>query len=119
WPHIRARLQTGPLGPHLDGFVELLQGEGYAPGVIRRHVRAADVFGRWLSRRGMAASRVDEATVSRFVAGLGWYTTRLRPRGRLPDLAFGVRKLAAMLWQQGVARYAEPTLPTAIERWLQ
>lgn len=119
WPHIRARLQVGPLAPHLDGFVELLQKDGYAPRVIRHHVRAADVFGRWLSRRRLAASQVDEATVSRFVSGLGRYTTRLRPGGRLPDVAFGVRKLAEMLWQQGVARRVEPTPPSATERWLR
>lgn len=119
WAHIRARLQGGPLGPHLDGFVELLLKDGYAPGVIRRYLRAADAFGRWLSRRGLPANRVDEATVSCFAAGLGRYTTRLRPGGRLPDLVFGVRKLAALLWQRGIARRTEPAPPTDTERWLQ
>ena len=119
WPHIRARLRAGPLGPHLDGFVELLQKEGYARRVVRRHIRAAGVFGRWLQRRQLAASQVDEVAMSRFIAGLGRYPTRLRPRGRLRDLAFGVRKLAEMLWQQGVARRAESRAPTAAEQWLQ
>lgn len=120
WPHLRARLSAGPLGPHLDGYVELLQKEGYTRRVVRRHIRAADVFGRWLKRRQLAASQVDEAAVSRFLAGLGRYPTRLRPRGRLRDLVFGVRKLAEMLWRQGVARRAEPRPPpTAAEQWLQ
>lgn len=119
WPHIRARLRAGPLGHHLDDFVEMLQRQGYGRRVIRHHIRAVDVFGRWLKRRQLVASQVDEATVSRFVAGLGRYTTRLRPHGRLRDLAFGARKLAAMLWQQGVARCAEPPPPTATEQWLR
>jgi site-specific recombinase XerD len=119
WPHIRARLEAGPFGPHLDGFVELLQKEGYASRVIRHHIRAADVFGQWLLRRRLGARQVDEAIVSRFVTGLGRYSTQLRPRGRLPEMAFGVRKLAEMLWQKGVARRAQPPPLTATERWLQ
>jgi site-specific recombinase XerD len=119
WPHIRARLQAGPLGTHLDGFVEILQKDGYTPRVIRHHIRAADAFGLWLSSHDLAASQVDEATVSRFVAGLGRHTTRLRPRGRSPQIASGVRKLGAMLWQQGVSRRVEPVAPSATKLWLQ
>ncbi len=119
WPHIRARLRAGPLGPHLDDFVEWLQKEGYARPVIRHHIRAADVFGRWLKHRQLAASQVDEATVSRFIAGLGRYPTRLRPHGRLRAVAHGVRKLAEMLRQQGVAHCAEPPPLTAAEQWLR
>lgn len=45
WPHILARLRAGPLGPHLDGFVEALQTAGYTPRGIRRHLQAVDKLG--------------------------------------------------------------------------
>jgi site-specific recombinase XerD len=100
---IRTRIQSGPLGPYVDGFVTALQREGYTLGVTRRYVRAADVFGRWLSSHGITAQEVDEAVITRFVTPLRWTRSPSRPRGVPPAMASGVRKLAAFLWTEGVA----------------
>jgi integrase len=101
--HIRTRIQSGPLGPYIDGFVTVLQREGYTPGVTRRYVRAADVFGRWLSSQGIAVREIDEAVVTRFVAPLRRTRSPFRPRGVPPAMASGIRKLAAFLWAEGIA----------------
>lgn len=119
WPHIRARLQTGPLSPHLDAFIAALQCAGYTPRGIRRHLHAADVFGQWLVCHGIAVAEVDEATLARCVTGLGRYVSRARPRGRLRELAFGVHRLGTWLWEQAIAT-RHPAVPaaTTTEGWL-
>lgn len=101
--NVRTRIQSGPLGPYVDGFVTALQREGYTPGVPRRYVRAADVFGRWLSSHGIAVREVDESVVARFATPLRRTRSPSRPRGVPPAMASGVRKLAAFLWAEGIA----------------
>jgi integrase/recombinase XerD len=115
--HICARLHAGPLGPYVDGFVDALVREGYARGVMRRYLHAVDVFARWLTRRRIAPRAIDGGVVARFVTQRGRRVTRARPRGRVPDLACGVRTFARVLWAQGVARQAPPPTTDA-ERWL-
>lgn len=118
-PQIRARLGAGPLREHVDAFVGALQDDGYAPGVIRRYVHAVDVLGQWLARRRIAASDIDEALVARFVAPLKRRRAPGRTRGRLPDIASGVRTFATRLWSAGSARRRSAPPATATERWLQ
>ena len=117
-PQIRSRIGAGPLAEHVDAFVAVLQDEGYAPGVMRRYVYAIDVFGQWLARRQIAASDLDETIVARFVARLKRPHAPGRPRGRLPDVACGVRKFTARLWSAGDAtrHNAPPVTPT--DQWL-
>jgi site-specific recombinase XerD len=120
WPHIRARLEAGPLGPYLDGFVAALRQTGYSPGQIRRHLHAADRFGGWRRRHGIVATAIDEAIVARFIAGLGRYPSRARPRGRLRELASGVHRLGTWLWEQAIApRHLGIAADTAVDRWLR
>ncbi len=115
--HIRARLHAGPLGPYVDGFVDTLVEEGYSRSVMRRYLRAVEVFARWLKRRRIAPGAIDGRVVARFVVERRRSVTRARPRGRVPDLACGVRTFARVLWGQGVAR-REPVPTTDAERWL-
>jgi site-specific recombinase XerD len=117
---IQARLRAGPLARYIDGFVEALQEWGYAELVVRLYVRAADLFGEWLVRAGLGVRDIDEATVERFVTGLGRYSPPSRPRGRVPDIACGVRRLAEYLWQEDVAnRRSAAAATTEVDRWLQ
>lgn len=115
--HIRARLEAGPLGPYVDGFVDVLVREGYARGVVRRYVHAIERFACWLRTRRISPKRIDERVVARFVAQCGRRATRARPAGRLPDLASGVRRFARVLWTQGVAPRS-PAAITEAARWL-
>jgi len=66
-PHICRQIRSGPLGPWIDGFLLALTTSGYATSVIRRHVRAAVVFGDWLVRHRIAVADIDKRVVARFV----------------------------------------------------
>ena len=46
-----ARLRTGPSGPHIDGFAEALEQEGYSSASAVRYLRAAAHFGHFLHKR--------------------------------------------------------------------
>lgn len=114
---IRAQLEAGPLGPYVDGFVDVLIREGYARGVVRRYLRAVERFARWLRQRRIRPKQIDERVVARFVVQFDRTVTRARPGGRLPDLASGVRTFARVLWMQGLAPRS-PAATTEAARWL-
>ena len=73
-----ARLQSGPLAQELPLLAEALDNERYPPETIRRYVRVADKFGRWLCKRGLNITEVDEATLARYRG-----TTGRRKNGQL------------------------------------
>lgn len=118
WPKIRARLCVGPLAPHLEGLVAEIQIQGYKSETVRRYILAADRLSAWMKRRGYLAEELDEVAVESFVKSLG----RCRPSrvriGRLPEVASGARKVASILWQQGVAGRWRASESHA-DRWLE
>jgi hypothetical protein len=59
------RLQEGVFGPYLPAFAVSLQQGGYSKGCIRRHLRAADRFGAWLSQQKLTLSDLTRALVKR------------------------------------------------------
>ena len=65
-PHICRHIRSGPLGPWIEDFLLALTTNGYATSVIRRHVRAAVVFGDWLVRHQIAVADIDERVVAQF-----------------------------------------------------
>ncbi|HLB16649.1 MAG TPA: site-specific integrase [Burkholderiales bacterium] len=117
-PHDRARLRAGPMHAHLAPFARALLAEDYRPRTVRRYLFAADAFGRWLQRRGVAVQAADDATVARYVESRGRFRCGARPRGRLPDAASGARKLLDVLRQHGVVA-PRPCLvaPSDTDRW--
>ncbi len=46
-----ARLETGPLGSHLDEPATTLQNQRYAASTIGIYLREAHAFGRWANER--------------------------------------------------------------------
>jgi hypothetical protein len=60
-PKVLRRLQEGVFGPYLPAFSESLQQEGYPKGCIRRHLRAADHFGAWLTKQRLTVGDVTSA----------------------------------------------------------
>ena len=119
-PRICDQIRSGPLGRWVDDFVDVLMTRGYATGTVRRYVRAAAIFSAWLAQQRVAATDVDETLVTRFVTGLSRRPSSTRPSGRLSDVAYGVRLVAAHLWTRGVA--ARPVPVAALcesEQWLQ
>jgi len=119
WPQIRTRLESGPLGSHLEPFVAALNEEGYTRNVIRRYLQAADRFTVWLRRHKLSASEIDEAIVTRYIGGLRRTRRAARSVGRLPEIASGVRKLARFLWEHRVAERRQGSERSqAPEQWL-
>lgn len=65
-PAALARLQVGPLGPHVDLFASLLSKRGYAKGTIRRQLRAVADLSHWLEEQGLRIDDLDEESLSGF-----------------------------------------------------
>jgi hypothetical protein len=64
-PKVLARLDGGPLGPHLPVLASDLEKTGYSVPTIRRHMRAADHFGRWLMKQAISVCDISEAIIER------------------------------------------------------
>ena len=62
-PRICEQIRSGPLGCWVDDFVDVFATRGYATTGMRRHVRAAAIFGAWLDQQRAAATDIDEALV--------------------------------------------------------
>ncbi|MBV9492473.1 MAG: hypothetical protein JO069_22495 [Verrucomicrobia bacterium] len=113
-PKVLRRLQEGVFGPYLPAFAASLQQEGYSKGCIRRHLRAADHFGAWLSPQKLALGDLTGALVGRYIEGRGRLYPASRPKGALPHNAQGLHELMAFLNLQGViAPAAEAPLTSA------
>lgn len=52
-------VRAGPLGKHVDGFVEALVSTGYERASIHAKVHVAAQLGRWLDRRGLGLRDLD------------------------------------------------------------
>jgi hypothetical protein len=91
-PKVLRRLQEGVFGPYLPAFAVSLQQEGYSKGCIRRHLRAADRFGAWLSQQKLTLSDLTRALVKRYIEGRGRLYSASRPNGALPHNAQGLHE---------------------------
>lgn len=74
-PETARLLRGGPLGQHVDGFVEALGALGYERASIHSKVLLVAQFGRWLERCGLGVGDLDDDRVHEFV---GWRRRRYR-----------------------------------------
>ena len=119
-PHICRHIRSGPLGPWIEDFLLALTTNGYATSVIRRHVRAAVVFGDWLVRHQIAVADIDERVVAQFVGARARWRSPARRNGRLSAVASGVRALAAHLWTHAIACPGAPVESESdLGQWLR
>lgn len=116
-----ARLQSGPLAQHLPFIAEALHQEQYPPETVRRYVRVADGFGRWLCKNGLRVTEADEATLARYRASTG-----RRQKGQLRAAGRGLARVLALLRKQHavgepvrVAETEGDTLVAAFDSHLQ
>ena len=58
---------VGQLALHADRFAALLAQEGYAPATVRGKLQLLDELGRWLKRRQLEATDIDEQRLSLFL----------------------------------------------------
>ena len=117
-PKVLSRLQEGVFGPYLPVFAASLHEEGYSRGCIRRHLRAADHFGVWLTNRRLAVGDLTRATLDRYIEGRGRLYSASTPNGRLPHSAQGLHELVEFLASQGVIATAVDTPLTSAGKWL-
>lgn len=108
-------LRAGPLGEHVDGFVEGLRSAGYEPRSIEAKVLVVAQLDRWLARRGREVRDLDEGRVAEFLrlrrrqyrahgaqAALLQLLRHLRTTGALPPTVASVKcgGPAALIEQQ-------------------
>lgn len=61
-------MRQGPLGPHLDGFADLLFARGYAKYSGRHRLRLAGDLNQWLDRQQIKAAKLNEQHIQDFLA---------------------------------------------------
>ncbi len=67
-PLVQERWHSGPLGPHVDAFARQLQELGYASTTSQQKLGVVAAFSRWLERRKLPVSEVDEQIVVKYLA---------------------------------------------------
>lgn len=104
------RMHDGSLGAHVDDFARQMLEQGYARASIRYALQLVADFGRWLSKH---RSTVPQLTGEHLACYL-----RYRSRGRhfRSGDASILRRLLALLVEQGVVTEAPPIEPTSAER---
>ena len=115
--HVRARLQSGPLGPYLEAFASYLWEKRYPAPTIRCYIRSAELFCLWLRQRKLCVGDATTGAINQYIGQLCRRPCPGRLHGRLPSAAFGLRQFLEVLRMQGVIAPASPQ-PTAEDRWL-
>jgi hypothetical protein len=116
-PKVLSRLQEGVFGPYLPAAAALHE-EGYSRGCIRRHLRAADHFGVWLTDRRLTVGDLTRATLDRYIEGKGRLYSASTPTGRLPHSAQGLHELVEFLASKGVIAPTVEVSLTSAGQWL-
>ena len=76
-PHVRRRLQRGPLAGAFAPYVDHLQKRGHGRATIQQYVQAVEHFGGWMARHNHVVGEVDAELVTAFLV-------RHLPRCRCP-----------------------------------
>ena len=53
-------IRSSPAGSLLEEFADFLFESGYAEISVRRHIRSAEHFADWASRRGLSVSELND-----------------------------------------------------------
>jgi site-specific recombinase XerD len=116
------RMRDGIMSPYLDVLAAELEAEHYSRKSVRRQLRNADAFGRWLAQQHIAIAEITEAVATRYTEPMHRCPGRSRARGYRPHNARGLPRLISLLRRQGVApvqAQAAPSSPGGVEHWLQ
>lgn len=93
---VLSRAPEGPLVAHIGPFAQSQSVQGYSRYSLRRQVRLAAGFSRWLQQQGVAIGHVNSSHISRY----------LRDRARRTRLCLGdaaaLRQLLDFLRREGV-----------------
>lgn len=64
---IVTRLETGPLGSHIDALATALQDQRYTTSTISLHLRESHAFGCWLAETHHHLSKISEVTLEHYL----------------------------------------------------
>jgi integrase/recombinase XerD len=127
-PATLVRYRSSPAGPHLDGFVDWLETQGYHPKRIRHLLRGVDCFALWASQAGLgAAQELDAQALETFRQALHDQQRLRYPSGSLSHLFVGARRFVTFLAVTGQGpsaaasrpASAEPRLFAEFRHWMQ
>jgi len=127
-PKTLQRLRRGLSGPHIDGFADALEQQGYKPTSAVRYLRAAAHLGCYVQRQGAVLSDIDEGTLEAFRRHLSRCRCPQSNGGKSGYHAqFGVKLFHRHLVQHGICQsrqatethHDEPALVTAFRDWFR
>jgi len=126
-PKTLRRLRGGISGPHIDGFADSLEREGYAPASAVRYIRAAAHLGCFVQRKCGVLADIDLNTLASFSQHLRRCRCPHFKRGKISYHAhFGVKLFHQHLVGGGVCASepvqnatATPVLVSAFRDWFQ
>ena len=109
-----ARMNVGPIGPHLPAYVAFLQQQRYSAESIKCNLRSASVFSQWLHERQKSLSQLSDEM-------LETYRSRYRKKDGKPSLPVkvaGLSKLLQWLREKGLAPSPTAIANTEQQEWL-
>jgi site-specific recombinase XerD len=126
-PKTLRRLRGGISGPHIDGFADRLEREGYAPSSALRYLRAAAHLGCFVQRKCGVLADIDLNTLASFSRHLRRCRCPHFKRGKISYHAhFGVKLFHQHLVGGGVCASepvqnatATPVLVSAFRDWFR
>ena len=107
-PDFIERFRIGPLAPHLDAYIGLLERQGYSKVSAGEQLRAISRFSEWLGTGGRGLRDVGEETIARFV--------RRHPQDIQRGDAAALYRLLRMLREIGASKPNAPTAPRSARR---
>ena len=126
-PKTLRRLRGGISGPHIDGFADRLEREGYAPTSAVRYIRAAAHLGCFVQRKSGVVADIDLNTLASFSQHLRRCRCPHFRRGKISYHAhFGVKLFHRHLVGCGICAsepvleaVATPVLVSAFRDWFR
>jgi len=111
-PSALERMRSGSVGPYIDGFATALAEGAYSPHTIRGYIRAAVHLGRWVDRRGLELSTLDNSVLEPFRRHLSRCRCFKRSKGVFKGAASGAEQLLAYLRRCEAVAPVKPAAPT-------
>jgi site-specific recombinase XerD len=112
-PRVLDRMRSGPMAPYLDELAAELQSHSYSRKSVRRQLRNADAFGRWLIKTGVRLAEITHSTLDSYVGKMHRTPCATRPRGWRPHNARGLPRLLVLLRARGIIAPPAPPAPLA------
>jgi integrase/recombinase XerD len=114
-PSALVRYRSSLAGPHLDGFVDWLETQGYQPKPIRQLLRGVDRFARWASQAGLIVRELDAPALETFGQALDNQQRRRYPSGNSSHLFVGARHFVTFLAVTGQVVSSAPIRPASAD----